>query len=144
MAMPRGVILAQFAVADRRVMRSNGSVQPDWIIAPHGKPASFLDASGNLVSVRLSDFGYTAALAALAALPPSGLRDYIEPALRHTLPIGIGVAALLLAIAWRARALLSLKARLRDAIRYKEFFLPYQPVIDLRTGRGVGTEALIR
>jgi diguanylate cyclase (GGDEF)-like protein/PAS domain S-box-containing protein len=39
---------------------------------------------------------------------------------------------------------LSLESRLRDALRNEEFRLHYQPRIDLRTGRVIGMEALIR
>jgi len=39
---------------------------------------------------------------------------------------------------------LSLETRLRNAIEKQEFILHYQPKVDLRTGRVVGLEALIR
>jgi PAS domain S-box-containing protein len=39
---------------------------------------------------------------------------------------------------------LSLESRLRDALRGDEFRLHYQPRLDLRTGRMIGMEALIR
>jgi len=39
---------------------------------------------------------------------------------------------------------LELEAGLRDAVRLRQFVVHYQPVVDLRTGRIVGAEALVR
>lgn len=44
----------------------------------------------------------------------------------------------------RSREILALEAELRRAIELEEFSLFYQPQLDLRTGRAIGLEALIR
>ncbi|EJF29775.1 MULTISPECIES: EAL domain-containing protein [Enterobacteriaceae] len=61
------------------------------------------------------------------------------------LPIGILVS---LSAGWFITRLLrrleSPQARIQDAIRGREFSLEYQPIVDLKTGEGVGAEALLR
>lgn len=58
---------------------------------------------------------------------------------------GVAVAALLTTMIIRiVRRTRSLEADLREAVKYKELNVHYQPIIDLRTGRCVGAEALMR
>jgi sensor c-di-GMP phosphodiesterase-like protein len=83
--------------------------------------------------------------AAIAALPLSRVvarRDAIAwryvPA---SMVLGMVIAA---AIALLARRQASLATALRRAVRNGEFFLVYQPVVELRSGRPVGVEALLR
>lgn len=61
------------------------------------------------------------------------------------LPIGILFS---LSAGWFITRLLrrleSPQARIQDAIRDREFTLEYQPIVDLKTGEGVGAEVLIR
>lgn len=54
---------------------------------------------------------------------------------------GIAMAGALLLL---ARRQVSLATALREALRNNEFFLVYQPVVDLQSGRWTGAEALLR
>jgi sensor c-di-GMP phosphodiesterase-like protein len=67
---------------------------------------------------------------------------------RSGLPLamtGVGVSALLVGLMVRiARRTRSLEADLREAIRFGEIDVFYQPIIDLRSGRCAGAEALMR
>jgi sensor c-di-GMP phosphodiesterase-like protein len=140
--VPQGVVVGQFAVGDRKVMRAKGSLDEAWLRQFSGTETSYKDEQGRLVVFKLSAPGFTAAV---AAMPAELTRSYVQQATGRALAAGLAVGALLaLLIALRARYLLSIKAQLVRALRNKEFHLVYQPVMDLRDHTCVGAEALIR
>jgi len=60
-------------------------------------------------------------------------------------PLGAALAAFcLLEVARRVRARLSPLGELRNGVRHGEFRAVYQPIVDLRSGRCIGAEALVR
>jgi sensor c-di-GMP phosphodiesterase-like protein len=61
------------------------------------------------------------------------------------LPLGILMAGFIVAIVvWFSRRRLSLRGELAIAVQRREFIAHYQPLIELKTGRCVGAEALVR
>ena len=61
------------------------------------------------------------------------------------LPLGVGLSICVVGlIAWLTRKRLSPLGELTAAVRERAFFVVYQPIIELRTGRCVGAEALLR
>jgi len=136
------VALATFALDGRRVLTSRGRVDPAWI-ARLGKAnqATFNDG-GHVVAVVKSRRYLTGTL---AALPAAGLDAQVRAFARTLVPIG-GLAGLVLAmvILYLARQRVAMPSVLRSALRRNEFFLVYQPIVELRTGRWIGAEALIR
>src|SRR4051812_16379734 len=61
------------------------------------------------------------------------------------LPIGLATGALLAtAVLALGRMQLAMPSVLRSAFRRREFYVEYQPVVDLATGRWEGAEALVR
>ncbi|MFN4162568.1 MAG: EAL domain-containing protein, partial [Stenotrophomonas sp.] len=55
-----------------------------------------------------------------------------------------GALAAVALVVWLSRRRLSLQAELATAVRKREFFMHYQPIIELDTGICVGAEALVR
>jgi sensor c-di-GMP phosphodiesterase-like protein len=104
-------------------------------------------------SISVIDDGYVVSqvrsarldLAALSAMP---LR-YAYRHVRHFVLIFVPVGLLCgcgfsCAVMYIARARSSLPALLKAAARNHDFFLDYQPIVDLNTRRWVGAEALVR
>lgn len=139
---PPGIAVGQFSVIDQKIIQSLGEVDENWIQQFKNTETFFEDSQGRWVSIKPSDLGTTAAF---AAMPPEVAKTYLESEAARMLPVGVIVGALLaLVVLLRARYLLSIKARLREALQRKEFHMVYQPVMDLRTNRCIGAEALIR
>lgn len=82
---------------------------------------------------------------AYAAVPVAYLRARLRAFAAVLVPIGMLVAAATgFAFFYLARQQASLPAVLRGALRRREFVLHYQPIVELRTRRTVGAEALLR
>jgi len=102
---------------------------------------SFMDGSRVVSLQRSSRFD----LVTYVAMPAGYTRQRANALLARLLPLALLVGAIsCFAVLWRAREQRTLPAVIRSALRHKEFFLAYQPIIELATGRWVGAEALIR
>ncbi len=139
-----GVSLGLFVPSqpDKPMVAGEGHVRPEWCrTIPKGSAVTFID-SGYVVSVARSAQGD---IASVAAAP----QTYVTRKVRHFavtfVPIGVLCG---LALAWAvvviSRAQLSLPSLLRVAAKRREFFVEYQPIVDLESGRWVGAEALVR
>lgn len=78
-----------------------------------------------------------------------GLQASLYKALRDSLlvllPLGLIFSAIFVWVGyWYIQRFLSERERLLLAIRRKEFYMVYQPQVDLNTGRCIGVEALMR
>jgi sensor c-di-GMP phosphodiesterase-like protein len=84
-------------------------------------------------------------LAVYVALPIAEVDAGFRRAAMFLLPLG---ACSGIVLAWAALLLLrrqaALPAIMRLALKRREFFLEYQPIVDLQTGHWTGAEALIR
>ncbi|WP_167759657.1 EAL domain-containing protein [Massilia horti] len=137
-----GLAVAALSGPRRVVLASQGYVDPAWLTALHGhESVSYVD-DGHVVAVVASRHF---PIDATAALPVAKLDERTWAVARTVVPFGVLTGILL---AWAtvllARAQLAMPAVLKAALRRKELFMVYQPVVDLRTGRWVGAEALIR
>lgn len=136
------VSVGVYSFSGKRLIIHRGAFQPQWMDRLGNAAAAELSGDRNLVAVRRSS-KYT--FAAFAAVPATR----IELGLRRTaltlVPFGVLAGIILaLAVLYVARQQLALPAVLKVALKRNEFFVVYQPIVELRDGRCVGAEALIR
>ncbi|WP_217645791.1 EAL domain-containing protein [Pseudoxanthomonas sp. GM95] len=123
------------------LVRSRGVYRREWLAGYSGKVRTFSD-DAYFVTIHPADNLDTEVI---AAMPLTGVDALVRSAALRFVPVGLILGGVLAGlVAWAARHHVSLKAHLRRALRRREFFLLYQPVIELRTRRCVGAEALIR
>jgi sensor c-di-GMP phosphodiesterase-like protein len=136
------ISLATISQANGQILTSRGFVNPEWFSALRGKEeVTFVD-DGYLIAVVPSQRFF---ITAVSALPISHLNQRTRDAVIILVPVG-AVAGIVLtfAILYRVRLQLAMPSILKAALRRNEFFLLYQPIVDLQTGNWVGAEALIR
>ncbi len=139
--------LSIFATMNGRFMAAHGFVDPGWVRARQSslprEPAitTFVDHD-HVVAIVLSNRYY---IGAIAALPVSYMSAQTRATSLILLPVGV-IAGLVLAIAalYLGRLQLEMPAVIRTALKRREFFLVYQPIVDLRSRQWVGAEALLR
>lgn len=135
------IAIAHFRNSDRSIVRSVGVFKPQWLAHYQQQPTAFFDA-GDLVVIQPSTDNDSSVL---AMMPASHVQQIIRAGLPQYLVAGAVVGLILAALLYAlARHGLSFKSQLLRALKRREFFLLYQPVMNLRTGECVGAEALIR
>jgi sensor c-di-GMP phosphodiesterase-like protein len=123
-------------------LSSRGSIRPEWFSVNRNlQETTFLD-SGFVVAISRST---KYRIGTIVALPIAHVTDRTRSFAMVLAPVG-AVAGLLLALAilHLGRIQLGQPAIIRTALRRKEFYLAYQPIVELSTGKWVGAEALIR
>ncbi len=126
------VSLAAFLTDNKRILTARGHVDPAWLVAARdGSNATFVEG-GFVVAVVPSTMHF---VGAIAALPVADVNQLTRAAALLLVPIGLAGGLLLaFAVVHLARLQLALPAVLKAALRRREFFLAYQPIVDLRTG----------
>jgi sensor c-di-GMP phosphodiesterase-like protein len=124
------------------VVGQKGRIRPAWLGALHGAgETSFVDGGYVVVAVQSQNYDY----AAVAAAPPVYLERRVREFATAFVPIGLVCGfALAWAVLYVSRVSLSMPRVLRNAVRRNEFFVEYQPIVDLRSGQCVAAEALVR
>lgn len=136
------VSLALFWRENGRLASARGTVRTEWLTRLGASDEVSFRDDGHVVAVARSK---KYLIGGLAALPQSSVTQQAQRLARILLPLGVLagmlLAALILRAAQRQQAMPSI---IRAGLRRDEFFLQYQPVVELATGRWVGAEALIR
>jgi len=136
------ISLGVFSTVSGKPVIHRGTVKPVWLekLGEAGE-AQYLDGE-YLVAVKKSG---KYALAAFAAVPSARITAGLWRSALTLVPIGAIAGSLLaFAVAFLVRQQLALPSLIKVALRRNEFFLEYQPIMDLRDGACVGAEALIR
>ena len=141
-AMYRPDMSIGLAGSNHELILSRGPFKPEWLEAgSQGGIARKFDGKYVVATAPSKKYEYIA----YAAVPAT----YLQASMRHSamvlVPVGITAGLMLaLAVFYLTRQQLSLPALLRVALRADEFFLLYQPLVDLQSGKWHGAEALIR
>jgi len=138
-----GVLFATFDPSTGDIRTVSGRVDPGWVnTVDDVSEAAFVD-NGYIVGVVRSE--QVRLTGAIAAIPARYLNEQIWAFVWILLPFGVVAAtALTGSVIYFARLQASLPTQIRQGLRRHEFYLAYQPVVDLSNGKWVGTEALLR
>jgi sensor c-di-GMP phosphodiesterase-like protein len=141
------VSLAAFSTSNGHLMAQRGFIDPNWVgsttntLPKMQRVTTFVDHGYVIAAVRSSRYY----VGTIAALPVSYMLAQTQATTHVLLPVAV-IAGIVLAIAavYLGRLQMAMPAVIRTALRRREFFLHYQPIVDLRSGAWVGAEALIR
>jgi sensor c-di-GMP phosphodiesterase-like protein len=121
---------------------ARGLVDPAWLGRLGDLPEATFQQNGQIVSVVRSS---TYRAAAIAAVPMHYLRGRSHEVAMRLVPVGLVAGVLLVAaIFYLARQQMALPYAVKTALRRRELFLEYQPVVELSSGAWIGVEALVR
>lgn len=117
-------------------------LRPEWFrVISKGSQATFVDHGYVICIVRSADTD----VAAVAAAPASYAARRVTQFAVLFVPLGLVCGlALVWAVIYVSRRSLSLPSVLRAAARRGEFFVEYQPIVEMNSRRWVGAEALVR
>ena len=137
------ISLATFTSTGAHLLTSRGFVDAEWLRhAPPGQNEVTWIDDHHIIAVVKSNQHF---IAGVAALPIEHLNQEMRGAAIVLVPVGIGAGIILaFAVFFLARQQMAMPAVIRTALKRHEFFLAYQPIVDLHTKRWVGAEALIR
>ncbi len=138
------VAVGIFNVDHHVIFTSRGKINQQWIADYHGdKPKTIIDHANNFIVYIAPNT--TNMLAVVTAIPMSELSDDIKDFAVIFIPLGMLIAVgLTLGFIYIAKNQSSYRSELLVALARNQFFLEYQPIIDLKTKSCVGAEALIR
>lgn len=126
----------------QQVLMQRGHFDPIWL---HRMGIAFekswLDGQTMVALKRSPNYDY----AAFVAIPASEMQHNWHRIAWVLSPLGVvSILAFLLVLRQYARQQSSMPVAIRQGLTSNDFFLVYQPIVDLRTGAYVGAEALLR
>ena len=136
------IALGVFGASGRKRISSRGFFDPRWIDRLGGATSAVFFDGSHLVTMKRSASFDTVAY---VAVPVANLRARLMAFVRVLVPLALVLAAALsFGIVRLAQQRASLPSQLRAALKRAEFELHYQPIVELKTQRVVGVEALLR
>ena len=139
----QGSIFATFDPTTGQIRTSNAPINADWVSATRDLQQSAVVDDNYIVGVVRSE--QTRFTGAIAAVPVSYLNNSVRDLILLLLPVallaGTGLSASLL---YLARQQTSLSTQIKQGLKRDEFFLEYQPIVDVNNGNWLGVEALLR
>jgi sensor c-di-GMP phosphodiesterase-like protein len=138
----REVSLGLFVPGQTTSIAARGASNPTWqeLLGDRNEQSRF-DGRHLVVVKRSSKLD----LAAFGALPEAYLEKRLTSFILSLVPVGIVAGAILaFAVVRLARHQSSFASIMNAALRRKELEVHYQPIVDLRTSRIIGAEALLR
>jgi sensor c-di-GMP phosphodiesterase-like protein len=131
------------AISDpKALIRTKGPLEEGWLDLYQPHTSSQVDNGTHQIVFRSSRENN---IAALAAAPKALAYEGLWAQALVLAPLGLLASAVLaLGAAALTRWQLSPRATLRSGLKRREFFVLYQPIVDLETGRWTGAEALLR
>ena len=140
-----GVGLAMIVPSDAnhaKLAESNAQFRPAWLNpVGRGQSASFVDGDYLVSQVRSP----TLDIAGISTVPHHFVYGHFKRFAATFVPIGCLCGfALACAVIYISRYRSSLLGLVRSAVRRGEFYVEYQPVVEVATRRVVGAEALVR
>ena len=136
------VALGVLHVEDHDFHMTHGPIDGAWIARLGGRATVTFVEGGRLIAIVRSQHYLTASA---AAMPLAYLDRRAATLAWRFVPAALfGGLAGAVAILLLVRRELSMETALRKALRRDEFFLLYQPLIDLDSGTCIGVEALLR
>ncbi|WP_117309410.1 EAL domain-containing protein [Stenotrophomonas sp. G4] len=127
------------ASPDGRLLTQQDGMDPDLLQRLLREPGEGLDRDTLYASARSGEW------LAIATAPRTALAATFRQQAWLFVPLGLLMAAAGAGLViWLSRRRLSMRGELGIAIRRRELYLHYQPIIELDTGICVGAEALVR
>lgn len=137
----KDIALGTFNAETQKILFARGTLDPKWIGQLQTQEETTVYDGEHIVAFKRSPFNYVG----FAVIPAQGLAQLWRAKAMTTVPIGLAMGlALSYLLYWLNKRQHSIHAMLKVALKNNEFFMVYQPVVELRTGRWVGVEALIR
>jgi len=134
--------IAQFGAGQASPLTGRGKIEPRWVKSLfEGRNRTYVDGEQVVAVVRSARYD----TGTIVALPAVRASEAARSFALMLVPIGcIAGLALAFAVLRIARLQLAMPSVIRSGLKRNEFFLHYQPVVDLRSGEWVGAEALLR
>ncbi len=123
------------------ILSQDGEIAPDVDVMRRSSKITHFNGAYLRALAHSSDFNLTA----YTLIPASHLKERLNSFATVLVPLGVLIGAgTAIGLYSFGRRRTSLPNLLRDGLKRREFELHYQPIVDMRTGKVAGVEALLR